>query len=93
MGVSAAFVSYTVVTATFFPDSLTLHHAHTIKQLIHINRITVEFKTLRGGNCFFFPVILIESQWNLKGTDDRGKSNSSFILIESQWNLKRTNRI
>lgn len=33
-GVSAAFVSYVVVTAAFSPDSLTLHHAHTIKQLI-----------------------------------------------------------
>lgn len=29
-----AFVSYAAVTATFFPVSLILHHAHTIKQLI-----------------------------------------------------------
>lgn len=29
-----AFVSYVAVTATFFPVSLILHHAHTIKQLI-----------------------------------------------------------
>ena len=29
-----AFVSYAAVTATFFPVSLMLHHAHTIKQLI-----------------------------------------------------------
>lgn len=34
MGVSASFVSYAAVTATFFPVSLILHHAHTIKQLI-----------------------------------------------------------
>ena len=29
-----AFVSYAAVTATFFPISLMLHHAHTIKQPI-----------------------------------------------------------
>ena len=55
--------------------------------VLHINRITVEFKfTWRNNKCVW-AIILIESQWNLNDTGKVKQLYITIILIESQWNL------
>ena len=55
---------------------------------IRINRIRLEFKANPYAlNNALIPV-LIESDWNLKGTLQVIRKLRNTVLIESDWNLK-----
>ena len=58
-----------------------------IPSLRNINRITVEFKSVKLIAHNFLQIILIESQWNLNNNTWGNDVRESVILIESQWNL------
>ena len=53
-----------------------------------INRIRLEFKVFSIPIAIPSPVVLIESDWNLKTTTKKSYKVGDIVLIESDWNLK-----
>ena len=53
-----------------------------------INRIRLEFKDSDRMSPMDFERVLIESDWNLKGTNYGWTGAYTGVLIESDWNLK-----
>ncbi len=55
-----------------------------------INRIRLEFKVDTGERVEIWEVVLIESDWNLKGIISGSFCIIGIVLIESDWNLKES---
>ena len=49
----------------------------------------MEFKDNGDKQELYEDVVLIESDWNLKGDKEAVLTNPTLVLIESDWNLKR----
>ena len=57
---------------------------------IRINRIRLEFKVSAAQKTAQEIQVLIESDWNLKHSEQYTSPARGFVLIESDWNLKPT---
>ena len=53
-----------------------------------INRNIVECKVPYADRYFSFPVVLIETLWNVKSNDSGYCSAGNSVLIETLWNVK-----